>query len=612
MDEAEHFKSFLTIHQPQLESSGVPKYFWSTIHEKLKNQIFDAGDAFQLARISYEDDERCPTDPFWKLFVTLENGILFQEPNNIYLIDHAWTYRYSDAMNDLRENPGLLERMYNFMKPEWSKTESDEEKIEFILTEMWRYNNFFTLHTNSTKIEDAMPFWCIMDEVGSSINHSDEPNFRIVPFYHASENMNYTLLFPIKNVKSGDEVTRNFIEGQTNDADKHRALLLPWRDDNFLEENFEQTEPDENYFLSSRIAETLPEKIIENISHNKLKVYSEYDIVCKFLNDPSFEIVDNEEEANVLWLLGHIKNYRELSVERPHLFLNQFPFEFVLTIKDLLSIVCRRKAEGQYNKETLETFPKWLPTTFNLSTELVKFVAYYQNREAKQLENHWICKPWNLARGLDTYVTKDLFHILRLPATGPKIAQKYITNPVLFDRMEIGKVKFDIRYVVLLKSVNPLECFAYSNFFLRFANKPFALNNFQDYEQHFTVMNYSTKTPLCHIKCADFIIKWENQYPNYPWTTKVEPMILKMLKDVFEAATSMEPPRGIAESSQSRAVYAVDMMLEWRENEMQPVLLEFNFQPDCQRACEYYPDFYNDIFRCLFLNDCNKNVFYEL
>lgn len=166
--------------------------------------------------------------------------------------------------------------------------------------------------------------------------------------------------------------------------------------------------------------------------------------------------------------------------------------------------------------------------------------------------------------------------------------------------------------MVLLKSVNPLECFAYSNFFLRFANKPFALNNFQDYEQHFTVMNYSTKTPLCHIKCADFIIKWENQYPNYPWTTKVEPMILKMLKDVFEAATSMEPPRGIAESSQSRAVYAVDMMLEWRENEMQPVLLEFNFQPDCQRACEYYPDFYNDIFRCLFLNDCNKNVFYEL
>lgn len=439
-------KSFLAVHQPQLESSGVPKYFWPTVHEKLRNQIFDAGDAFQLARISYEDDEHVPTDPFWKLFVTLEEGILFENPKNIYLIDHAWTYRFPDARNDLRENPGLLERMYNFMKPEWSVAENDEEKIEYVLKEMWRYNSFFAFQTNSSKIEEAMPFWCIMDEVGSSINHSDEPNFRIVPFYHAVENMNYTLLFPIKNIKTGDEVTRNFIEGQTNDLNKSRALLLPWRDDSFLEENFEQTEPDESYFMSSRVAETLPEKISKVIPHHdKLRVYSQYSIVREFLTDPAFEFVDTEDEADVLWLLSHIKNYKELSLEKPNVFLNQFPCEFVLTIKDLLSIVCRRKADGKYDQETLETFPKWLPTTYNLSTELVKFVAYFQTREAKQLENHWICKPWNLARGLDTYVTKDLFHILRLPATGPKIAQKYITNPVLFQRPEIGKVKFDIR-----------------------------------------------------------------------------------------------------------------------------------------------------------------------
>lgn len=445
MGETELFKSFLTIHQPQLESSGVPTHFWPTVYEKLKNQIFDAGDAFQLVRISYEDDERERTDPFWKLFVSLENGICSEEPNNIYLIDHAWTYRFPDARNDLRENPGLLERMYNYMKPEWSEEENDEEKIEFVLSEMWRYNNFFAFRMNSSTIEETMPFWCIMDEVGSSINHSDEPNFRIVPFYHVSENMNYTLLFPLKNVKCDDEVTRNFIEGQTNDLDKCRALLLPWRNDSFLGENFDQTEPEISYFLSSRVNETLPEKNLVNIHRNKLKVYSQYAILRQFLTDPAFELVNSEDEADVLWLLSHIKNYRELSLERPHVFVNQFPCEFVLTIKDLLSIVCRRKAERKYDEQTLETFPEWLPTTFNLSTELVKFVAYYQKRESKELENHWICKPWNLARGLDTYVTKDLFHILRLPATGPKIAQKYITNPVLFDRPEVGKVKFDIR-----------------------------------------------------------------------------------------------------------------------------------------------------------------------
>ena len=166
--------------------------------------------------------------------------------------------------------------------------------------------------------------------------------------------------------------------------------------------------------------------------------------------------------------------------------------------------------------------------------------------------------------------------------------------------------------MVLLKSVNPLEVFAYSNFFLRFANKPFALNQLDVYEQHFTVMNYDESTPLCHTKCADFILNWDNQYPEYSWKTKIEPKILKIFREVFEAATSAEPPKGIGESSQSRALYAVDLMLEWRKDEIEPVLLEFNFAPDCKRACEYYNDFYNDVFRCLFLNDYKKDVFYQI
>ena len=63
--------------------------------------------------------------------------------------------------------------------------------------------------------------------------------------------------------------------------------------------------------------------------------------------------------------------------------LNQFPFECVVTVKDLLAQVARRKGSGRADPSTLATTPKWLPTTYNLVTELAKFVSYFQHREAK-------------------------------------------------------------------------------------------------------------------------------------------------------------------------------------------------------------------------------------
>ncbi len=113
--------------------------------------------------------------------------------------------------------------------------------------------------------------------------------------------------------------------------------------------------------------------------------------------------------------------------------------------------------------------------------------------------------------------------------------------------------------------------------------------------------------------CHDFIVEFESQNPGRRWSS-VERRVLGALRAAFAAAAAADPPRGVAGSPQSRAMFAADVMLAWEEGEgedvdVQPKLLEVNWGPDCRRACDYYPEFFDDVFSVLFLGETEgRNV----
>lgn len=76
-----------------------------------------------------------------------------------------------------------------------------------------------------------------------------------------------------------------------------------------------------------------------------------------------------------------------------------------------------------------------------------------------------------------------------------------------------------------------------------------------------------------------------------------------MLRNVFIAVATKYPQM---HDDNSRAVYGIDIMID--SETMEPKLLEITFSPDCKRACEYYPTFYDDVFHTLFLETMSDSM----
>nr|ATB19768.1 putative tubulin-tyrosine ligase [Juniperus scopulorum] len=500
------------------------------------------------------------------------------------------------ASKILEEEKVIVDSNLEPRLPEWS---NGEPLIDRILRAMWIYLMTYRL-ADEEKLDET-PVWYMMDELGSALRHSDVPNFKIAPFLFMPDGkitsaISYSVMWPNNDVHKGEECTRDYLPGIGEDKQRSSRLTAWFHTPEYY---FIQMHDQYYHKLHSTtfrhpVRRDSQTQSIHPNDGRPLLVYTDNVQVEEFLNRPEFVLTDDAKKADVVWTSMQIdEEFKKIAGLKDHQYVNQFPFEACIVMKHHLAQTIQQ-AHGD---------PQWFQITYNLETQLSELIGDYLVRDKEGQNNLWILKPWNMARTIDTTVTGYLPTIIRLMETGPKICQKYIENPALFK----GR-KFDLRYIVLLRSVQPLEIFLSDIFWVRMANNQYTLkeSSLSDYETHFTVMNY--RGQLNHVNADEFVFEFEHEH-NERWVG-IHEKVRAMIRAVFESASALHPEM---HCPTARAIYGVDVMID---SEFQPKLLEVTYCPDCTRACKYDvkavvgsgeiikgSEFFNDIFGCLFLNE---------
>jgi tubulin polyglutamylase TTLL2 len=105
----------------------------------------------------------------------------------------------------------------------------------------------------------------------------------------------------------------------------------------------------------------------------------------------------------------------------------------------------------------------FVPESFILPGEYIKFVQLYSSEKEEQKDSIWICKPSDLSRGRKIFLFQDLSD---LTYDTQYVVQRYVHDPLL-----IAGYKFDLRIYVLVTSFHPLKVYLYKEGLARFSTE---------------------------------------------------------------------------------------------------------------------------------------------
>ncbi|CBY32900.1 unnamed protein product [Oikopleura dioica] len=447
-EDNDEYQQFLADNLDQLNSLGIPELFWKTLQRKISSESFDGGNKFMLTHVA-EDDSGIPVDSNYKVVVCDEEGLKHDDPKQIYLIDHACTWRSQEELRYYLDNmEGLKERLAGILNV--STTDYD------CATEICK-RSYNRSGTYSYPSEQPFDVWYLNDELGARVRHSSSPSVQSGVFRCAQMGGAFTVMWLLRDIRYGDEVTRDFVRPGTTPI-KREVILCAYGLESSLPEELpvvSNLKPRPWYQEWSRIIGETTTAVEENDaervqreSSGPLAIYSDIKSLVEAESN-IFTIVSEPEDADVIWQADHWKNFDEL---RPDQLISQFPNEHLLTTKVCLSEVAKRLRQG-YRQH-----PNWFSQSFDLKSEIETFVAQYNKNEANDADNTWILKAWNFAHGTSALISRDLLELVRHHECSiPYLVQKYIERPILLPNNDALKVKFDFRYHVVVKSFKPLK-----------------------------------------------------------------------------------------------------------------------------------------------------------
>lgn len=301
------------------------------------------------------------------------------------------------------------------------KSHETDYRMYKVMDGMWYYNQTYQAVTQEG--DKRQPVWYVMDEIGSAIVHSVQPNVKCSPFAFAGTGAFYSLLWPVTDLMPGDMCTRNFCPplGMAETELQREARLLAMNSslpeccprDLVVElAKFPTVEKENNVVISVNSPVVREENV--NCVHSKdkklnLKFFLEQNGKEKkpVLRDLGCTLVASSTEAEAVWLERW--NTPTPSIQGDAR-VNRLVGEEHLLHRQLLST----HVQHVWGKVP------WFPISYDLSTHLAALCAehYFSG-----ISSYWILRAADpSALSIRPIVTSDLRRVIRCAEIGHLVA----------------------------------------------------------------------------------------------------------------------------------------------------------------------------------------------